>query len=134
MRLKKTQIKVIIHMMKRSQPNSLVPTISQYLKVVNSRPVDVFKLFENECCYSGGPTEANIRPYRIFFNACQLCGVDELFKEIMFTLIQTTFLEGTAMLHFTNVIMMHATALNGVIKRIEDYFQNERAKRVNKDV
>lgn len=98
------------------------------------RPADVSKFFAKELRYGGAPTEPLCRRFKTFKNAVDLCEVDVENTDIMFPLIETSFLTGQALLEFQNVIRETAAIVGEVIDLLEAHFLGHRAKRVNDDV
>lgn len=96
--------------------------------LIPSQVGDVFKLFSNECRYLIAPTEAIRRSFKVFENACSLCGVDTSSKEIMIHLHQTTFLEDPTLIYFIETVVRISKNPEDVIKQLESHFLDDRAK------
>lgn len=95
---------------------------------------DVSKLFSNDCHYSGAPTEPASRMFDIFFNASHLCEVDTSSKQIMSSLMQTTFLKRPALVYFMVVVIIKAKSPDEAVILLGAHILDDRAKLVNDDI
>lgn len=98
------------------------------------QPGDIGRLFKRESQYGGGPKQPLRRRFAIFIDACMLCNVDITDSVSMIRILQTTFLNGPALVYFMDVVKHHASNVEDAIQMLEEHFLGERAKRVNDEV
>ena len=103
-------------------------------RMKRGRPSEVGKLFRREQMYSGSPIEPLRRRFSTFINIAKLCEIDAEDKEIMFPLMEATFLKDQALLHFQDIVRDTASCVDEAIDLLEAHFLGHRARRVNDEI
>lgn len=73
--------------------------------LISSPRKDPSKLFLNECRFSVALTESTRQTFKVSGNARNLCEDNTSSKEMMCSLLQATFLNGTDLTNYMNIVI-----------------------------
>lgn len=74
------------------------------------------------------------RRFEIFLNACRLCAVCTESKDVMFPLLETTFLKEPLLLYSVEHVSTNAYDFGEAVRMLEAQVLDDRAKRVNDNI